>query len=68
MSLEITFNKVHFENRVRQLLDELLDSGLLSINPYDLDDADFQNLLEERSKGFMESNDILESVAHNFVQ
>ena len=66
MSLEITFNKVHFENRVRQLLDELLDSGLLSINPYDLDDADFQNLLEERSKGFMESNDILESVAHNF--
>ena len=60
MSLEITFNKVHFENRVRQLLDELLDSGLLSINPYDLDDADFQNLLEERSKGFMESNDILE--------
>lgn len=69
MSLQITFDKEHYKKRVKENLDNLLHSEILSIDPYSTDDKSLDAFFKKRSKNYIQPQsytETLEIVIHNF--
>lgn len=69
MTPQITFQKEHYAERVKKLLDDLLSSNFLNITPYSLDDASLEDFFKNRSEGYIQPQSYtepLEMVIHNF--
>jgi len=56
MSLQLTFERDHYEERVRKQLDNLLLSDFLLTDPYCLDDASLEEFSEIVQKAIFSLN------------